>query len=268
MTKAKSTEPREGYREISIDMIDEPAITARLETMLVGMDELVDSIKQLGVLQPIVVTKVKNRYEIVAGHRRFEAAKLTGMVKIPAIVKNYTLACLEAAKMHENAKRTDINPLEEAVYFKRLIEEKGFKAAQICELLGRTKGYVSQRIAMFDYPTPLLCAVRDGVLKFSSARQLMIIKDPALRDYYIDCAIRSGANLTVVENWVAEANAPDPDEPPQSANGVTEDEALNVPVYKPQCFACGEAHDANDLMTMQLCKGCAKVISEATKEDG
>lgn len=264
--KAKPAPNAPRIMQISVDIIEAPALPARFETIETGLDELAKSIRTVGVIEPIIVKAVGKKYEVIAGDRRLRAARLAGIPKIPAIVQSVTAKRAEQLKAHENLFRQDLNPAEEAIYMQRLIKEMKVKQTDLAKLMGKSEGYISQRLAMLSWPEALLRAVNDGEVLFTVARELMSIKSEGDRTYYIDTVLRAGANLAQVKNWVAIANAPKPGEGEAPAGSGAGDDTVTPPPFKPTCFVCEEQHEFKDVITAQICRPCAKVIRETVGE--
>lgn len=252
-------------KQISVDMIAEPENPARMETLEVGIKELTDSIKLVGILEPLIVKKKGKGFELVAGHRRLMAAKRAGLVVVPCIVRGIQGKEVEQIMFHENVYREDMNDYEEAVFLERVIKDRKINQTEAAELIGKTPGYVSQKLQVLKYPEMLQNAMRSGSISFTSCRKLMEIKDESVRDYYIDTAINSGASINVIDSWVRSANQTPPAEPHAGPGESGQPQPPAPGVYKPQCWICGEAHDTTEMIVVQIDKECATRIKEAVR---
>ena len=105
--------------------------------------ELADSIKQFGILQPLIVQQKKDYYEIIAGERRWRAAKMAGIKEVPVIIKNYTDQEIVEISLIENIQRENLNPIEEAMAFKRLLEEFDLKQDEVAERVSKSRTAVT-----------------------------------------------------------------------------------------------------------------------------
>ena len=248
---------------VSIDLIDEPAEPARFESIQNGLQELTESIKARGVIEPLILQPRGGRYEIVAGHRRFLAAKMAAVVQVPAIVRSKSESENREDLIHENIHRTDMSIFEESVFFDKLHKDHGMSQAEIAGAVGKTPGYVSQRINVLRWPQDLQGHLRSGAISFSAARVLMEIKDESARTYYTDQVALGGANVRTVEEWVRAANAP-PAVPPAGAEGNPQPRPVSGPsVYRPICWLCGTPHEMGELTTVQLDHACAQMMRDA-----
>ena len=137
------------------------------------LKELSDSIKAHGIIQPIVVAPSENGYyKIIAGERRWRAAKLCGLQTVPVIIKNYEDREAAEVAMIENLQREDLNPIEEAQGFKNLIEQYGMTQERVGELMGRSRSSVANSIRLLSLPENIIKMVRDGLLTEGHARTL------------------------------------------------------------------------------------------------
>ena len=257
---------KQAYEEISVDLIKEPVDPARTDTIEKGMEELIVSVKQRGIIEPLVLKKVKNEYEIIAGHRRYLAAVRAGLQVVPAMIRAANEEETVALMLHENMYREDMSDCEEAEFFRRILEKEGMTQSDLAKSIGKTPGYISQKLQILKYPDVLREGLKMDKVSFTVARELMGIKDEEARDYYIEAAVLSGANTYTVEGWVRGANNPPPSPPDGRPSGDKTQEVGVGATYKPMCWLCGEAHELADLLTVQIDKNCAMCMREAYKE--
>jgi ParB family chromosome partitioning protein len=143
-----------------------------------ALAELASSIKEHGVLQPIVVRKQGDAYEIVAGERRWRASAKAGLHDIPVVIKELTdSAALEAALV-ENIQRQDLDPLEEAQAFSQLIGEHGLTHEEVAQRVGKNRVTVSNSLRLLKLPPDVLAMLSEGTLNAGHARALMTLEDP------------------------------------------------------------------------------------------
>jgi len=140
-----------------------------------ALQELADSIRAQGVVQPIVVRPEGNHFELVAGERRWRAAQLAGLQKIPALIRELDSRSAAAIALIENIQREDLNPLEEAQAFLRLIEEFDLTHQQVAESVGRSRAAVSNLIRLLDLAEPVKQQVNKGLLDMGHARALLAL---------------------------------------------------------------------------------------------
>ena len=143
--------------------------------------ELSDSIKQFGVLQPLLVRKRKDYYEIIAGERRWRAAKLTGVKEVPVIVKEYTDQEILEIGLIENIQRENLNPIEEAIAFKRLLEEFNLKQDEVAERVSKSRTAVTNSMRLLKLSDKVQQMIIDDMISTGHARALLAIDDPELQ---------------------------------------------------------------------------------------
>lgn len=139
--------------------------------------ELADSIKQFGILQPLLVQKKKNYYEIIAGERRWRAAKLAGVKEVPIIVKNYTDQEIVEISLIENIQRENLNPIEEAMAYKRLLEEFNLKQDEVAERVSKSRTAVTNSMRLLKLSERVQQMIVDDMISTGHARALLAIDD-------------------------------------------------------------------------------------------
>ena len=143
--------------------------------------ELSDSIKQFGVLQPLLVRKRKDYYEIIAGERRWRAAKIAGVKEVPVIVKEYTDQEILEIGLIENIQRENLNPIEEAIAFKRLLEEFNLKQDEVAERVSKSRTAVTNSMRLLKLSDKVQQMIIDDMISTGHARALLAIDDPELQ---------------------------------------------------------------------------------------
>lgn len=143
-----------------------------------AIQELSESIKQFGLLQPLLVQKRKDYYEIIAGERRWRASKLAGLKEIPVIIKDYTELEIVEISLIENIQREDLNPIEEAQAYKRLLEEFNLKQDEVAERVSKSRTAVTNSIRLLKLTDEVQQMVIDEMITTGHARALITIEDP------------------------------------------------------------------------------------------
>ena len=139
--------------------------------------ELADSIKQFGVLQPLLVQKKKDYYEIIAGERRWRAAKLAGLKDVPVLIKSYTDQEIVEISLIENIQRENLNPIEEAMAFKRLLEEFHLKQDEVAERVSKSRTAVTNSMRLLKLSDKVKQMIIDDMISTGHARALLAIED-------------------------------------------------------------------------------------------
>ena len=169
-----------------------------------ALAELAASIRQVGVLQPILVTEIEGRYRIIAGERRWRAARLAELEEIPAIVRPLDEIERMEAALIENIQREDLNPLEEALAVRALMEKCGLTQEKAAERLGRSRPAVANLLRLLTLPEPVLEMLRDGKLSAGHARALVAVEDPARCVALAEKAVREGWSVRQIEQAAQE----------------------------------------------------------------
>lgn len=143
-----------------------------------SLQELSDSIKQVGLIQPILVQDRKDHYEIIAGERRWRAAKLAGLKEIPVIIRDYTEQEIMEISLIENIQREDLNPIEEAQAYKRLLEEFHLKQDEVAERVSKSRTAVTNSIRLLKLSDKVQQMVIDDMISTGHARALLAVEDP------------------------------------------------------------------------------------------
>ena len=142
-----------------------------------ALQELADSIKQIGIIQPIILQKREKYYEIIAGERRWRAAKLAGLKEVPAIVKDYTDKEIVEIALIENIQREDLNPIEEASAYKRLISEFHLKQDELAERVSKSRTAITNSMRLLKLAEPVQEMLIDEIISSGHARTLIPIED-------------------------------------------------------------------------------------------
>ena len=184
-----------------------------------ALTELAESISTHGVLQPILVRETGNgRFQIIAGERRWRAAKQAGLTEIPAVVLDrYDLAVAEIALV-ENLQREDLNPIEEAGAFRSLSEEFGLTQEELSRRVGKSRSYIANATRLIELPDEVKDLVSAGKLSAGHARTLLGLRDRAMIAPLAKQCVAAGISVRELEQLVKRANRPireTPDEPPK-----------------------------------------------------
>ncbi|WP_343013734.1 ParB/RepB/Spo0J family partition protein [Blautia obeum] len=176
--KSSQQETSNGERMMKISMIEPNREQPRKKFDEDALQELSESIKQYGILQPLLVSDKKDYYEIVAGERRWRAAKMAGLKAVPVVVKEFSTQEIVEISLIENIQREDLNPVEEAMAYKRLIDEFHLKQDEIAERVSKSRTAVtnSMRLLKLDFRVQQMMV--DEMISAGHARAILAISDP------------------------------------------------------------------------------------------
>ncbi|AEA33968.1 ParB/RepB/Spo0J family partition protein [Hippea maritima] len=172
-----SVEYEDRISVLELDLIEKSPFQPREEFEQEKLKELAESIKEKGVIQPIIVRESNGKYQIVAGERRFLAAKMAGLSSIPAIVRE--LSDEEAAEIAliENIQRKDLNPIEEALAYKRLMENFGYTQEELSKRIGKDRATIANTLRLLKLPNEVIEMLKSGQISAGHARALLALKD-------------------------------------------------------------------------------------------
>lgn len=191
------------FREVPLSLIDEPLLAARSSMDDVALEELAESVRKNGLLQPMVIVWVNDRYEVVAGHRRWHACRRAPLLKPPCLVYPTKDAALEGVKHAENRFREELSAGDEALFFAELLEKEcGSDVDKLCELVGEKRGYVEGRLNLFLGDPVVFAALQEKRITIGVAQQLNRCGDELQRRSYLQSAMAGGATVAVVSGWV------------------------------------------------------------------
>lgn len=145
-----------------------------------SLTDLVNSIREQGILEPIVVAKTPAGYQIIAGERRWRASRILGLVKVPVIVKETTPQGMLEMSIVENVQREDLNPIERSQAYKRLIDDFNISVTEVAKRVGKSLPYISNSIRLLTLPDAIKDALAAGVITEGHVRPLISIGDPKL----------------------------------------------------------------------------------------
>jgi ParB family transcriptional regulator, chromosome partitioning protein len=196
-------------RELHVDLVAPNPDQPRKRFDDEALQALADSVKERGVLQPVLVRpRPGGSYELVAGERRWRAARLAGLETLPALVQQRDDAQSLEDALIENMAREDLNPIEAARAVAGLVEELGLTREEVGRRVGRSRVAVSNLLRLLDLPDEALALVEDGSLTEGHGRALLLADDHAERRSIARAAVQGGWSVRVVEQRARDANAP------------------------------------------------------------
>ncbi len=146
-----------------------------------SLAELADSIKQFGIIEPLIVTKKEGYYELIAGERRWRAARLAGLKEVPVVIKDYSPQEVVEIALIENLQREDLNPIEEAIAYERLISEFKLKQDEVAERVSKSRSTITNALRLLKLDTRVQQMLIDDMLTTGHVRSLISIEDPELQ---------------------------------------------------------------------------------------
>ncbi len=167
----------EKYSEVDIDLVKPNPDQPRVDFRDAAISELAQSIREAGVLQPIVVVPEAGRYKIIIGERRWRAAQKAGLKKIPVLVRHIPRGQQLEISLIENLQREELNPIEVAAAYQRLIDEFGYLQADLAEKVGKDRTSVTNTLRLLKLPAEIQGDLREGFLSMGHARALLAVEE-------------------------------------------------------------------------------------------
>jgi ParB family chromosome partitioning protein len=196
-------EPGEKIQKVDLASIVPSPLQPRKDFAREALTELVDSIRQHGIIQPLVVRNVAGKHELIAGERRWRAAQEAGLAQVPIITRVATdLEVLELSLI-ENLQRADLNPIEEAQAYARLANEFGMRQEDIAQKVGRSRAAVANSMRLLDLHQQIQTWVTQGLLSVGHAKVLLALKEPQEQRAVAETILRRSATVRATERLVA-----------------------------------------------------------------
>lgn len=250
-------------KTIPLELIDEPTQAHRINVDEQQLSELAESIRDVGLLNPIIVRPIEGaRYEIIAGHRRFMAQGMLGRADIVCLVRDATEDEAEQGRFAENLQREQLSPMEEAVAINRYMQSTGKDVRAVARALNRSEWWVTHRTELMGMPAEICDLVHTGKLAAGAALALTKIADDEHRLYLTEYAVRSGANVGVIREWVnqwelQQLNSPGEKAPLPDMPVAGQEIIITMP-----CYLCGVAHDYRKLTIARVCRTCDEEVQK------
>jgi ParB family chromosome partitioning protein len=256
MAQKKMKNITDEVKKIKLDDIKPPANPIRSKADEDKMEELIDSIRRFGLINPITVFPRGKLYEIFAGHRRFIACKAVGMEEIPANIRTADETQRDMIKLHENTVREDVNPIDQAHYFKSMIEKYNYTHDELANMIGKSRPYVSNIMRLLNYPEYVQEAIEKGDLTYNIANILMQIDDEGTRDMYISHAITGGLSQKTADEWVTQWRISKELQNTTDTPSGSQEPAVQHEYIPPKCFYCGMSVRDIPLEAILTCTRC------------
>lgn len=238
------------FKSLPLSLIDEPALPARSSMSDEKMDELVMSIRTIGLVQPMIVARFGERFEVIAGHRRWHACHRAGLVEAICLIYPDKAAALDAIQHAENRHREDLNAADEAIWFSELLEQKYDGDVDVlCARLGEKRAYAEGRLNLFAGDPDVFDRLRRGLIQIGVAQALNKCTDQLTRRAYLHNAIVGGATVAVVNGWLMQWKRNQLATGPQEVS--SEPAAMPGPVPQTNYFTCYVCQGTDNVHLMQ-----------------
>lgn len=207
-TPATATAPANGISEIPIEQIEVNPFQPRTHFDEDALLELAESIRVHGIIQPITVRRLAhNQYQLISGERRFQASKLAGLTSIPAYIRSADDQQMLEMALIENIQRENLNAIEIALSYQRLISECSLKQEELGERVGKNRTTVTNYLRLLKLPPDIQIAVRDNKLSMGQARAIISVENPEQQLYIFKKTLDEDLSVRKVEELVREISA-------------------------------------------------------------
>ena len=197
------SQPGENVQQVSLASIVPSPLQPRKEFGREALQELIDSVRQHGIIQPLIVRQVGGRHELIAGERRWRAAQEAGLMQAPIIVRDATDIEVLELSLIENLQRADLNPIEEAQAYARLVGEFGMRQDDIAHKVGKSRAAIANSLRLLDLHQQVQAWVIQGLLSVGHAKVLLALKAPEEQLLIADIVLRRSATVRTTERLVA-----------------------------------------------------------------
>jgi len=254
---------------IPLDLIDPPSTAIRESIDMEKIRELAESIRERGLLNPITLARRGERYEVVAGHRRYLAHRLLEVDTIEAICRDVDESEMLFARAVENLQREDLRPMEVARVYAAIRDSKGLSIEAVARSVGKTKVTVWKYLQLLELPVDFQRAVDGGMLSISVAAVLMRIDDEPSRKYYLQNAVEHGITEKVALMWVDDFEKTRRGQFYAASGGEGGEGGIpEVPPSYVACQACFEPVDVRLVKVVSCCDRCFRVITGPKAQGG
>lgn len=254
MTKSTKT----SFRKVLMSKIDPPGQMDRVAIDQDSLKELATSIQGQGLLQPIVLNQDGERFEIIAGHRRYLAMQSLGLDKIDARIVEFTVDQVALARATENLQRENLSPVEEAKIYARMIETLKLTFEQIAQKTGRSPGTIRRRMDVMRMPESFQAALHGKKISLTVAEELWSCPDSDYREYLLEMACDHGITQMVARQWVADyKKSQRTSTGGNDGGGSLQSVVENQPIYR-SCDLCAGPVDLAKVQELRICPACYK----------
>lgn len=208
MKEMKSSESETGERILKINEVEPNKKQPRKFFNEEALKELSDSIKQHGIVQPLVVAKQKDYYEIIAGERRWRAAKMAGLKEVPVVVKDYSPQEVMEIALIENIQREDLNPVEEAKAYQNLIKEYNLKQEEVAERVSKSRSAITNSLRLLKLEDQILDMLIEEEISSGHARTLLALDDSGQQLMVAEKIVKDQLSVRDTEKLVKSINQP------------------------------------------------------------
>lgn len=268
-TSPQSTSISE-FRYLDVALLLDPLNAARLHFDEAKLCELIESIKEMGIIEPLLVEPEMGLFRVHAGHRRLVAARALHLEVVPCRVFAPGKCQGEALKHHENRFREDLNAAEEARHFATLLDSLcGRDVDKLCAMVHERRDYVEERLLLIGGDASVFQALADSTISIGVAKELNRVVDSSRRTMYLESAMQNGATVRMVRDWRVRGNKEDEMQGviPRVELPTDFQRQMPTPALSLNCYLCGSSEDAHELEILYVHRSCAKAVQRMHERD-
>ncbi len=249
--------------EISIEKVFVAEHAVRMEISTEDINGLTSSISRIGIVSPLVVEKTDDGFKVICGHRRFKAAGLANLKKVPCIIRDSKLADVKEITFAENFFRADLSPIEQAAAIKDVIDSGAMTVEQVAAGFHRSEHWVAQQVAILDWPDDVLAAVHTGSMSVAAASNLALVTDDNYRSFLVRNGTESGITARVSAAWLQAWRSMAPPEEAIVSEPEPAGPAVVPAVPQAPCIFCAEIIRTDSLSSVLMCGKCILTLRNA-----
>jgi len=249
--------------QVLMTSIERPKEGVRMSIDADAIRELAESIKEKGLLQPVLLRKSGSKYEVVAGDRRFLAHEMLGKKKISAIVREMDETECFSLRALENLQREDLSPIEEGVIYQTMRVKYNMSINKIAKTLGKSFATITQRLKMLELPDFVQQAVHEHRIAVRSAEELLKIGEESVRDMYLRSAIENGASVKTCLLWVNEYRRGIEEKEQSAQEREITERGFAEKIDYGTCEVCHKPYERGKMRVLVVCPDCLKIVTTA-----
>lgn len=254
--------------EVPIEKVEVAEHDIRMQEKDDAIDELAASIRNVGILVPLIVRSSDDKYVLIAGHRRLQAAKKAGFSNVPVICRTGNHAEEIEVSFAENFFRKDLSPVELACAIKDSLQHTGMTEKKIAAGFHKSVNWVQRMVAITLWPDDVLEAIHTEMISVSAAANLAIVTDENYRRFLVRNAIEQGATARTTAAWLQAWQSMQPMEEAITAEPVDGRPPPQPAVPQAPCLCCGQVFNVNQMSHVPVCGACVQIIRQVGSSAG
>jgi len=247
-------------KQIPLSRIEVGEHDKRIEKTDEGIDGLAASIRKVGILEPIIVSKRDDKYMLIAGHRRLQAAKMAGLDNVPVVLRVGTIAEEVEVRFAENFFRKDLTPVELACSLKDCLKQEKMTVHELAAGFHRSEHWVNSMVAIADWPDDVQEAIHNEKISVSAAGNLACVTEDTYRGFLVSNAVEQGATARTTAAWLQAWRTMQSPEEAITAEPVPPGAPAIPLVPQAPCLCCAQQFPVNMMSHVPVCGACIQLL--------